>query len=339
MAEIISYTDPSWALNDAGAVDTASAGLERSIYGDGYTLKFGIAAAGRYVLDEARLGAELSGSSAVIAYRVKIGPEFLGNLGPGCRVFARQGVGTDTLDLAAISEYGAFAFNVPDYCVDETSTHTLALLLALERDICRQDQLIRSGNWSIRAGRVPMRLSESTLGIVGFGTIGRAVTRKAQPFFGKIVAYDPNVHRDLIAGYGAVAIEQLDELLEVADIVSLHASLTPSSERFINAGRLQHFRSGALLVNTARGGLVEASDVLQALQNGRLGGYATDVYSPERPYDTQVTRELASHSRVISSCHRGFLSDAADVSVRRRVAEEVKRVLETGNPPSYGRII
>lgn len=335
----ISYSDPSWALIGGGILDETTANLERSIYGNGYSVRFGILESGRYVMDQTRLGREFVGSDAVVVYRAKVTAEFLEQLGPGCRVFARQGVGVDTLDLKAIREYGAFAFNVPDYCVDETSTHTLALMLSIERDICRQDQLIRNGDWSIRAGRMPVRLGEATLGIIGFGRIGRAVARKASPFFGRVLAYDPNVHGDLMVGYGALGMEELEELVELADVVSLHASLTSSSERLVRSGILEHFKPGALLINTARGALIDSGDVLQALEDGRLGGYATDVYSPENPHDTAGTSALAAHSRVVSTCHRAFLSSTADVSVRRRVAEQIREVLDTGRPPADGRLV
>jgi phosphoglycerate dehydrogenase-like enzyme len=334
----VSYSDPSWAVDDNGSINVRAADLEKNIYGAGCELRLGLLESGRYVTEGADLGKHLAGSDAIVVYRAKVTAELLAQIGPGCRVFARQGVGVDTFDLDAIREYGAFAFNVPDYCVDETSTHTLALMLALERDICQQDRLIKDGEWSIRAGRVPVRLSDATLGIVGFGQIGRAVARKALPFFGKIIAFDPFVHGDLMAGYGAEAALELETLLSYADVVSLHASLTPDSDELISKEILGVVKPGMLLVNTARGRLINSADILSALNDGRLGGYATDVYYPERPDDNEVTRSLARHPRVISSCHRGFLSTTADVSVRIRVAEQVREVLRTGGPPSYGRL-
>jgi D-3-phosphoglycerate dehydrogenase len=242
-------------------------------------------------------------------------------------------VGVDNLDIPALSRAGVWAFNVPDYCIEETSTHTLALLLSWQRGVVAQDRRVKAGDWSIRADGTPRRLSECRLGLLGFGRIGRAVAVKARPFFASIVAHDPAVSDDEIVAFGAKPAST-EEVLSTADFVSLHADLRRPAKALIDDEALLRVKPGAVLINTARGGLVDNHSVLRALREDRLAAYCTDVFSP----DDDVSSELAGRADVIVTCHRSFLSDTADRSVRVRVATEVARVLRSGEPPRLGRL-
>ncbi|MFF4114199.1 C-terminal binding protein [Streptomyces sp. NPDC001714] len=348
---IVAYTDPSWALGETAADSGAGAdrgddardAVERDVFGAAAEIRLGLPR------EDGEEGFETSGprfrdwlrtADAVVVHRARLTGDLIAALADAgrCKVVARQGVGTDNIDLAALRELRIPSFHVPDYCIQETADHALALMLALERGICTQDRIIRRGQWDTRADRAPRRLGGSTLGIIGFGRIGSAVARKASLFYGTVLAYDPAVHPDAITAHGVRPTDTLQELLGQSDTVTVHASLDDTTEGLIDRHLLRHARPGALLVNTARGRLVDPAAVLDALGSGLLGGYATDVYAPEDPADDPTNQRLALHERVVSTCHRGFLSQDSDLSLRRRVATEIRHVLSTGTPPRYGRL-
>ncbi|MFF3223434.1 C-terminal binding protein [Nocardia suismassiliense] len=331
------YTDPAWALNDLGQPDLARADIERAAFGSEIELRLGLFD-GRYLVQGTAFHDHVRGADALVIYRCQVTPELLEAVGPTCRVIARSGVGIDNLNAPLLAGTGIVSFNVPDYCVDEVSTHTLALLLALERKVCTQDRLVKNSQWSIHAGGVPRRVSTCTAGIIGFGRIGRATARKLQAFYQKVIAYDPYVSADLMAGYGVTAAADLAELFSSADAVVIHAALTGETDRLIDAAALAAVRPGALLVNTARGRLVDPAAVLDTLEAGRLGGFASDVFTPEDPNDDPTARKLLTRDDVVVSAHRAFLSMESERSCRRRIAEGVATVLAGGPPPAEGRV-
>ncbi|MGC4804616.1 C-terminal binding protein [Micromonospora sp. DT233] len=330
------YTDPAWALDDAGVFDAARAHVEREVFGAQVALGF-VPHDDGYATDERLLDA-VRGADGLVIYRCRVTPELLDAAGPGCRVVARSGVGIDNLNAELLRSRGVCGFNVPDYCGDEVSTHTLALLLALERHVTVQDRLVRAGRWGIHRGGVPRRTSARDVGIVGFGRIGRATSRKLQAFYRRVYAYDPFVPADVPAGHGVTAVASLAELFSVADAVVVHADLNPETDHLIDAAVLAHARPAAILVNTARGRLVDPEAVLTALESGRLGGFGSDVFSPEDPNASPVTRKLLGRDDVVVSSHRAFLSVESELSLRRRVAAGVRSLLVDGEPPAQGRV-
>jgi phosphoglycerate dehydrogenase-like enzyme len=333
------YTDPMWSIDPrTGQQDASAASLEREILGENVEVLLGLRRDGRFVLDGEDYHEMLRGADAVVVYRARADDGLLTAAGPQCRVIARQGVGTDNLDIPLLKSKSVYAFHVPDYCVDEVVVHTMALVLALERRVCIQNNKIRAGAWDIFAGGTPRRLSGLTLGVVGFGRIGRATAMRGRAFFGSVIAYDPYVSADLMAGYGAQQRARLQELMSDADVIVLHAALTVETRAIIDAKALDSIRPGTMLVNTARGGLVDTQAVLDALAAARLGGYGADVFTPEDPNDDPVNRCLLEQENVVVTAHRAFLSDAADTTLRRRVAEEVAHVLRTGEAPRMGRL-
>ncbi len=184
----------------------------------------------------------------------------------------RQGVGTDNLNATLLGERGILAYNVPDYCVDEVAVHTAALILTLERGIIPQHAGLTGGRFGIYAGGVPRRLAHRTLGIVGFGRIGRAVARKLGVFYGRVLVYDPYLGRDLAEGYGAHTAGTLRELLSQSDVVTLHCPLTAATAGLIDDDALRCMRSDSYLVNAARGSLVDPVALGEALGAGRNRG-------------------------------------------------------------------
>ncbi len=334
----VAYTDPAWALDETRYIDAGLAVVEREVFGDDIDFGLGVCIDGHFVTDGPQLWEYVDGADALVVYRCEVTPELLGAAGEHCRVVARQGVGIDNLNADLLRDFQVFGFNVPDYCGDEVSTHALALTLALERGVCVQDRLIRQNRWSIYGGGVPRRTSGLTVGIIGYGRVGRASSRKFQAVYGSIAAYDPHVSADLMAGYGVRCCTQLSELMRCSDVILVHAALTPETDLLIGDDTLADVKPGALLVNTARGRLVDPHAVLSALDDGRLCGFASDVFSPEDPNTAEHGRKLLQRDDVVISSHRAFLSTESERSLRRRVATGVAHVLRHGAPPPEARL-
>lgn len=331
------YTDPFWATRGERP-DTGTFALEREILGTSVDLATGPFANGTYVREGPKLVEVVRGADAVIVSRAEITPDLLDAMRGTCRVAIRQGIGFDNLNPKLLAHAGILGYNIPDYCVDEVSNHTLALILALERKIVLQNAAIKAERWSVRAGGYPRRLCDLTLGIVGFGRIGQATARKAAPFYGRIIAYDPYVSEDLMAGCKVESVPTLLALLEQSDVVALHALLNEETHHLIDERTIAHLKPGALLVNTARGGLVQPEAVLARLRADALGGYASDVFHPEDPNAHPVNKQIIAFDNVIVSAHCAYLSTEAELSLRRRTAGLALHVLQTGEAPTFGRV-
>lgn len=332
----VCYTDPPWLVTGDRA-DPALATIETAILGPAVELCFGPYDGDRYDLTGSRLLARARGADVLVVYRCEVTPELLDAAGPGLRAVIRQGVGTDNLNATLLARRNLPGFNVPDYCVDEVSTHATALALALERALIPQHLSLAGGRFDIYAGGVPRRLSRCTLGIVGFGRIGRAVARKLGALYGRVLVFDPYVGRDLPEGYGAAAAESPDELLAASHTVTLHCPLTAETERIIDRAALRAMRRDAYLVNTARGKLIDPAALREALGEGWIAGAGLDVFSPEDPNRDADWRAVLAHPRVVVTSHRAFLSAEAETSSRRRVAE-LARDLLGGRSPCVGRV-
>jgi len=333
------YSDPRWAVNGNGSLDPALADIERAIYRDDIELRFGIYEDGAFIFDGPRLHERVGGADGLMVLRTQVGAQLLDAAGPSLRVVCRQGVGFDNLDLPELERRGIFAFNVPDYCTPEVSDHTLALTLALERRIVKQNAHVKGDRWRTESGGEPRRLGRHTFGIIGLGRIGRAVARKAAAFYGKVQAYDPFVSTDAMAGLGVERRATLEELLATSDVVSIHTPLDESTRGLIDQKTLPAIKPGAFLINTARGGIVEPQAVLEELESGRLGGYGSDVFDPEDPNADPVNRKMLRFENVVVTAHSAFWSAASIRSIRTRIAEEFRHVLLSGEPPRFGRLV
>lgn len=281
----------------------------------------------------------LSSCSVLVAYRDFIGPDILTRL-PQLRAVIRIGVGFDNLDMPALRERRASAYRIEDYCVSEVAEHSLAMALAIERGLLGQSALIRSGSWSILgepSTPLPRRISDLSAGIIGFGRIGRALATRLRPLYRELSAYDPFVSDDLLSAYQASPTSSPEALFAKADHVYLHAALTDSSRHIVKAASLQHARAGAVVVNCARGGLVCAEALERALDEGLLLGAGIDTFTPENPWEGLATTRLVAHPRVLSTCHRAFLSSASIASVKKRVRALAVAILE-GKLPDEGRV-
>jgi D-3-phosphoglycerate dehydrogenase len=193
-----------------------------------------------------------------------------------CRVIVRYGVGFDNLDVAAATARGIWACNVPDYAVEEVSDHALALLLALARKVVLLNGAVQAGRWDVHEAKPIFRLQEQTVGVLGFGRIGAALGRKVSALGCRVLAHDPYLDPARIAERGARAVE-LETLLGESDYVSVHAVLTPETRHLINESTLRTMKPTAFLINTSRGGLVDAAALARAIREGWIAGAALDV--------------------------------------------------------------
>jgi D-3-phosphoglycerate dehydrogenase / 2-oxoglutarate reductase len=247
--------------------------------------------------------------------------------GAGCRVIARYGIGYDNVDVAAASRAGIPVTNVPDYCLDEVADHTMALLLSFARRIVRSAEEVRAGGWDLPSGEV-RRLAGSTLALAGAGGIGRRVARRAQSFGLRVTAHDPFVS-DWSELDGVTRAETLEEAVGRADFVSLHAPLTPETKHLVGASLIASMENAPVLINTARGGLVDLDAVAAALDDGRLRGAALDVTEVE---PLPADHPLRSHPAAVVTPHMSFYSVEAQEELLTRAAAEVVRALG-GEPP------
>src|SRR5262249_1017119 len=172
-----------------------------------------------------------------------------------CKSIGRFGLGVDNIDLKTAGELGITVNYVPDYCMQEVSDHAMAMLLALVRKIPFSNQLVQGGRWEMPAVGPIHRLSGRVLGLVGFGNIPGALTPKAQAFGLRVIAHDPFVKAETLAAAGVEGVS-FDGLLEISDFISLHAPLNDATRRLFNADVFRKMKKGALLINTARGGLI-----------------------------------------------------------------------------------
>lgn len=233
------------------------------------------------------------------------------------RVVGRAGIGVDNVDVAAATELGILVVNAPTANVTSATEHTFALLLALARRVPSADAAMKNGVWD-RKSFLGLELQGKTLGVVGFGRIGQRVAARARGFEMQVVAYDPFLDGAVIRRYDAEPLA-LDALLERADVVTLHTPLTAETKGLIDARRVALMKPGAVLINCARGGLVDEAALLRALEEGRLEGAALDVFADEPPTDFA----LARHPRVVATPHLGAQTREA----QERISTETAKML------------
>src|SRR5215208_424788 len=244
------------------------------------------------------------------------------------KVVGRAGAGVDNIDVEAATRRGIVVVNAPGGNTFAAAEHTMALLLAAARRIAAADASLKGGEWR-RSDFLGIEVRGKVLGLVGLGRVGAEVARRAQAFDMKIVAYDPYVSAELARRLG-VEVADLRSVLEQADFVSLHTPLTEHTHGLIGAEQLGWMKPSAILVNCARGGLVDEAALLAVLENGWLAGAAIDVFEQE----PAMENPLARHRKVVATPHLGASTVEAQASVARQVAEQVLQVLE-GRPAQF----
>jgi D-3-phosphoglycerate dehydrogenase len=245
---------------------------------------------------------------------------------PRCKVVSRYGVGVDGIDLQAATEFGIIVANVPDYCADEVSDHTLALFLSWVRKVILLDQSIRSGTWDFRVAIPIHRLNGKTYGIVGCGRIGQRVARRVSAFGLRVIGYDP--YLTVVRGIQLVSFARL---LAESDFISIHCPLTESTHHLFGRDEFRRMERKPLVMNLSRGAVVNEAALIEALDRGWINGAALDVLEKEPP-DTRNL--LMRRENVILSPHIGFYSEESKSELKRRAAGNVSSVFAGKLPMS-----
>jgi D-3-phosphoglycerate dehydrogenase/C-terminal binding protein len=254
-----------------------------------------------------------------------------------CRVIVRGGVGYDNIDTLAAAARGIPVCNIPDYGVDEVADHAIGMMIALNRGFIRSERRLRFTlrPWDRTAILPTFRLSEATIGIIGCGRIGGATALRARALKMNVLIYDPYLRPGLEKLFGATRVD-LPTLLAQSDVVSVHTPLTEETRGLIDRAALRQMRPTALLINTARGAVVDTDAVAEALSEGRLGGAGIDVLSIEPP-DTRLRlialwQDPTADVNLIVTPHTAYYSASATREIRTKGAEEIARVLRGERP-------
>lgn len=247
--------------------------------------------------------------------------------GERLKVIGRYGIGVDNIAVAEATARGIPVTNVPAYCLDEVAEHVLAMILSLVRGLHRYDRAVRAGDWSLATGLPIRRLRGTTLGVVGYGRIGRTLADRARAFGMEVVVHDPR-HPPRAGDAGPEALGLL-ELAARADFVSLHVPATAETVGMIGAEFLAAMRPTAYLINAARGAIVDQDALVAALQADEIAGAGLDVFVPERlPADHPLLR----CDRVLATPHTAFYSEESIADLARLAAGNVAAVLDGRRP-------
>ncbi len=252
---------------------------------------------------------------------------------PRLKGVVRYGVGVDTVDLRAATEFGVVVANFPDFCLDEVANHTMALLLALNRKLFRLDRVVRTGQWTpavLRSVLPPMGpLRGQTLGLVAFGNIPRRVAPRAQAFGLNVVAYDPYLEDAVFERFGVRRAGRVEDLLAESDYVSSHLPLTEETYHFFTAERFRLMKPTAYFINTSRGKVVDQQALIRALEEGWIAGAGLDVFEEEPlPPDSPLTRL----ENVILTPHSAYYSDRSGRDIKLRVGRAAADILRGFQP-------
>ena len=245
-----------------------------------------------------------------------------------CRIIACASTGYDYVDHVHAAQRGIWVTNCPGYCTDEVATHTIALLLSQARRLPGLRELTRANQWDPRPARPIHHPRMQTLGIIGWGRIGKAVSAKAMALGFKVIANDPYIGPKQMLDAGVTSVDK-ETLMRESDYVSLHTPLTEETQLMIDASLLALMRPSAHLINTARGRLIDEAALLEAVQSGRIAGAALDVLSSEPP---SPDHPFLHDDRFFITPHSAWCSEESDAAVWEWAASNVAAVLRNERP-------
>lgn len=245
---------------------------------------------------------------------------------PCCRIVARYGIGVDTIDIEAATGLGIMVTNNPSYCVDEVAEHALSLMLSAWRRVTQHAMSVRAGEWAPLAGGKIRRLKGSTLGLLGFGAIGRALAERASMLGMQIVFHDPFVDKSPYA-----QSVSMDHLLAAADVLSLHLPLNTDTKGMVDRVFLKKMKRDAVLVNCSRGPVINTDDLVAALQHGEIGVAALDTTDPE-PLGSD--HPLLACGNALVTPHSAWYSEQSLTDLQRIASENVLAALRGEVPPN-----
>jgi len=279
-------------------------------------------------IDDPEFAKELKNVDAVLCGNdLRVNDAML-DMAPRLKAIAKMGAGLDTVDINAASSHGVIVFNTPGVNNQAVADHTFALILCLARKIIYCDNSLRDKRWE-HTKIMGIEIWQKTLGLIGLGAIGRCVALRAKGFQMKVVAYDPFWPKEFAVEQGIEKME-MDDLLKISDVVSLHLPLTPENKGMINEKKLRTMKPMALLINAARGGIVNEDDLYNALKNNVIAGAGIDVFENEPPTNSPL---LGLDNVVLTPHTAAFTHDALNnmsVSVVDQLIEYAK-----GNKPTY----
>lgn len=307
-----------WATSPQGDPDST---IERRIIGDHAELR-------RFLCEtDADLTDDICESDALIVWHnMPLTAQGIAKL-KNCRAIIRNGVGFDSVDIAAARERGIAVCNVPDYGTEEVADHAIALAMALCRQLFPLDTEAKRLGWLIQVEPRLRRLRELTFGIVGLGRIGTATALRAKALGFKVIFHDPYLPNGADKAVGVTRVRTLDELLAQCDVLSLHCPLNEETRHLIAERELALLKPGAFVVNTARGGVIKKTAILAALREGRIAGAGLDVIEDE----PLRTADEAATPNLIATCHAAFCSVESKIEMRSTSAR-IALAAVTGQP-------
>ena len=266
-------------------------------------------------------------ADAVMVHFDQIDKDVISNL-KNCRIIARSAVGYDNIDLDAASAAKIPVTNVPDYCVEEVSNHTLMMILNSAKKFNQLEANVKKGLWGDFAIAKPIHaVRGQNRGLLGCGRISRCLAVKAQVFGIKVIAYDPYIKPEAVKDFGVTLVSR-EELLAQSDFISMHLLLNEDTRKSINADFFKKMKNSAIFVNTARGGLVDEDALIEALRTGEIAGAALDVLTEE---GIDKDAPLQKFDNVIITPHAAWYSEQAFYTLLTSAAQEVVRALH-GEP-------
>jgi D-3-phosphoglycerate dehydrogenase len=266
-------------------------------------------------------------AEGIMVRRVQITPELIKTF-KKCKMLLRYGVGVDNIDMRAATEAGIIVGHVPVYCQDEVSSHAIALLLACIRQVVLTNKKMETGGWDVHREDFVYRMAGKTLGLVEFGTLAQAVARKMQGWNLRLLACDPYAEPETARPFN-VTLAPFETVLKESDYISMHVPLLPETRHMINRSTLCLMKSGAIVVNTARGPVVDGTALLDSLDNRHLASAALDVFEEE---PLPIESPLRHHPRLIVTDHMAWYSEDSQIELQRTAAEEIARGCTGGLP-------
>lgn len=280
---------------------------------------------------------EAKDADAIMVEMEEVGREIIDSA-EKCKIISIYATGFDNVDVGAATEKGIYVTTVGDYCKEEVQNHTLALILSSVRKLFTYSKAVKSGKWEAKIGKpirsfidlkevgVPIHaIRDLTLGIFGFGRIGRGLCRKAKSIGFNVIVYDSYVSNDQIAKEGAKPVN-FSELLEKSDVISIHAPLTEKTRHMFSYDEFKRMKNSAILVNTARGSIVDEKALIKALEEKEIQAAALDVLEDETP--PSEDNPLFQLDNVIITPHSAFYSEESQMELRKRATDQVIQALK-----------
>ena len=245
------------------------------------------------------------------------------------KIAQRYGIGVDNIDIKVATELGIVVANIPDYCIDEVSDHAISMILSLNRLLQRDSDLVKQGKWNeVKKDKRVYRLSNSTLGLLGFGRIGKRISEKAMSFGMNVIAYDPFLKQNNVGG---VKLLDLNQVLSESDFISLHLPLNDQTNHIINDKQFKLMKQDSILINVSRGGLINEDSLIKYLSSGKLRGAGLDVIEGSK----EKSNKLFSFDNVIITPHTAFFSQESSEELQLRSSQQLYDVLKGFKPKFF----